>query len=281
MAPFIASRLPPGAPVSAWPPAGWAWGLLKFADRPALRYGVSAPSGVPLGDVVILPGYGESAEWWFETARDLNREGYTVWILDGAGQGGSERFKSPRDLGHVKDFDADIAGLAALIKTIVRPAPGQPVQVIAGGTAGVTAIAAVERGIAVERLILSAPAELNMADGAKGWSRPDPAASSTRRQKVALGWAVANPDLRMGGPSAGWLIARKKLRDLALKPEALAAAYTPIVMITPGDGAALCQSLPHCLHRPLPATAPYHVAEDAVRSSWIAAVIAELSDHAA
>lgn len=295
-APFTASRLPPGAAVSAWPPAGWAWGLLKLGGRPAQRYGVSAPSGVPLGDVVILPSYGESAEWWFETARDLNREGYTVWIMDGAGQGGSERLQGPRNLGHLKDFDGDIQGITALIKTVIRPT--KPVQVIAAGTSGLVALAAVERGAAVERLILSAPAELKAsaggapaaaasvglrtlrASGERGWSRPDPSDPLTSRQKTALGWAIANPDLRMGGPSAGWLIARNKLRSIALKPEVLASAKASVVVITPGEGADLCQSLPKCLQRPLPADLPYHVAEDPVRSPWIGALISELSNHA-
>ncbi len=73
-----------------YPPENWAWGLIEVGDAPAQRYGVAAPAVTARADVLILPDAGETAETWFETARDLTASGYAVWVLEGcAGQGGS------------------------------------------------------------------------------------------------------------------------------------------------------------------------------------------------
>lgn len=297
---FVAPRLAPGAPTSAWPPRGWAWGLIRIARRPALRYGVSAPAGAPVGDIVILPSYGESAEWWFETATDLNRDGYTVWVLDGEGQGGSARYTSPRDLGHTSDFADDVDGVQALIGRVVRPPSDRPVILIASGTAGLTAIAVAERGATIHRLVLSAPTELSVADGglpaaaagfglttlrasgASPWRRDDVRKARTRREKAALGWAVANPDLRMGGPSTGWLEARQSFRTATLAPAALGRVASPVTIITPAGAVAVsCDQIPRCRTRRLPARLAYHLEDDRVRAAWLATLIGEVrTDHA-
>src|SRR5262249_31672451 len=98
---FADSRPPPGLAERFYPPEDWAWGFLQVGDAPAQRYGVAAPPVTPRADVLILPDYGESAETWFETARDLTASGYVVWVLEGVGQGGSGRLTGHRDLGHV------------------------------------------------------------------------------------------------------------------------------------------------------------------------------------
>ena len=132
--PFFDTRTPPQVGPRFWPPDGWAWGALQVKGAPPVRYGVAAATSVRRAHVIVLPGYGESAEWWFETASDLNREGYTVWALDPEGQGGSGRFTPLRDLGHTPDFAGDIDGLNALIQRVVRPPAERPVIVIASGT---------------------------------------------------------------------------------------------------------------------------------------------------
>ncbi|HWU13389.1 MAG TPA: alpha/beta hydrolase, partial [Caulobacter sp.] len=107
-APFADSRTPPSLDVRFQPPAGWAWGYVKVGDDLVQRYGVSAPQGSLRGQILILPAYGESAEAWFETARDLNDRDYVVWILERQGQGGSERATPWRDLGHAASFAPDV-----------------------------------------------------------------------------------------------------------------------------------------------------------------------------
>jgi len=292
-APDLATRLPPGVESRFWPPVGWAWGAIQVGDRPFLRYGVSPAPALPLADIIILPGYGESAEQWFETARELNDADYTVWILDGAGQGGSARFTKTRDLGHVPDFDGDVLGLPALIRHVIRPPAKRPLYVIASGTAWLPALAGFERHAPGAKLILSDPRELHTPAGAPtqalktvraaggGWVRPDPKMALPRRQKAALAWATANPDLRMGGASWGWHAARQKLRDQTLQPNALASLQTPVLVLSQTAGVTPCLTLPHCVEQSVAASIPYQQAEDADRQPWFDALLAGLAaDHA-
>src|SRR5580658_3756695 len=124
---FADTRPPPGLAERFYPPPNWAWGLLQAnEDAPVQRYGVSAPDVVAKGQVLILPDYGESAETWFETVRDLNAAGYIVWVLEGVGQGGSARLTGHRDLGELKSFEPDVAGVRALIDHVIRPTIDRP-----------------------------------------------------------------------------------------------------------------------------------------------------------
>jgi lysophospholipase len=289
LAPFVETRLPPGVEARYWPPSGWAWGLLQIAGKPAQRYGVSAPAAIPYADVVILPGYGESAEMWFETARALNEAGYTVWVLDGAGQGGSGRYLKPRDLGYGPDGRADAEALDLFIQRIVRTPAKRPVAVIASGTAWLPALAAFEARPLASRLILSDPddpapptgsgKDKDRATGEKPWSRPPDALP--RRQAAALAWAMANPDLRMGGKAWGWFAARAKLREQTLDPARMATVQTPVLVLARRANLTPCLKMPHCVEQSVATSVPYQQAEDSDRDPWLAAVMTALSaDHA-
>src|SRR3569832_916048 len=74
-APFTDSRIPPGLEHRFYPPQGWTWGLLKIGTAPPVRYGVAAPASTARSQVLILPGYGEPAEAWFEIANELIAHG--------------------------------------------------------------------------------------------------------------------------------------------------------------------------------------------------------------
>ena len=127
---FVESAPPPGLAERFHPPQAWAWGEIQVGDAPVQRYGVASASGVAKAQVLILPDYGESAETWFETARDLSGAGYVVWVLEGVGQGGSGRLTCRRDLGELASFDTDVAAARAMIDLVIRPhraAPADPV----------------------------------------------------------------------------------------------------------------------------------------------------------
>ncbi len=141
---FADSRPPPDLAERFYPPENWAWGELQPAGGSVQRYGVSAPAVYSRADVLILPDYGESAETWFETARDLNAAGYTVWVLEGVGQGGSARLSGHRDLGELRSFDGDVGGVRGMIDAVIRPAPGRPLVLMGEG---VGALLAARRGL--------------------------------------------------------------------------------------------------------------------------------------
>jgi lysophospholipase len=138
--PYPQSRTPPWLAPRFFPPDGWAWGQVAVERTKApIRYGVAAPSSVPRASVVILAGADESAETYFETARNLIGHGYTVWVLEAS--------PSPQ---------AGADALKALIDGVVRPKP-QEALVVAGFERGAVAalIAAEAKGPRFDGLVLS------------------------------------------------------------------------------------------------------------------------------
>ena len=303
-APFVESRIPPALGPRFWAPEGWAWGLLKIGDAPAQRYGVSSTPITPQAQILILTGYGESAEVWFETVTDLNARGYSVWVLERAGQGGSERFVLPRDLGHAPDFKGDIRAVKTLTRMMAAGSPGAPIILLGHADGGLIAIAAIEDGAPAEGLILSSPsfASGHPLEGARaalvkaglgrlpaewnrGWTRDGPDArgigltSDPLRGGVQKAWQIANPDLRIGGPSLGWL-ASFQATSKAIQP-GLSDLETPTLLLR-GDAdsfvypevqASVCQAMAHCrLYGFKGGRHALHLERDAIRTPWLAAV---------
>lgn len=270
-APFAESRTPPSVDVRFQPPAGWAWGYVKVGDDLVQRYGVSAPHGVARGQILILPGYGESAEGWFETARDLNDKGYVVWILERQGQGGSERATPWRDLGHVTSFAPDVTATRAMVKAVIRPPNGgvggrDPFVILGAADGGLVALRALEEGVQADALVLSSP-NFDIADpprpkaelirlarwarglklgfvrypGQTGWKREGPDGVAARlthdpaRGAVQQAWRLANPDLRMGAPSLAWYAAFYDAVDATGRD--LKRVKTPVVLLDAGQDA--------------------------------------------
>lgn len=290
--PFAESQVPPGLAARFQPPEGWAWGFIKSGLNPTQRYGVAAPRGAPKATVVISPGYGESAEVWFETTRDLIAEGCTVWILERTGQGGSGRYASPRQMGHAPSFDPDVTGLLTLLNTVVRAPEGVPVILLGHADGALVPLAAVQGGLSVELVIASAPDfarasvvqrglpgfERTPAPDWKAWTRDGPSAFSTGatrdpwRGKVGMAWQLANPDLRLTGPSLGWQAAHRaasrKVQDRAKN------SRTPILIVNPDSGAsAFCRAAASCVEvRVEGARSSPHLEADPWRAQWSVAV---------
>ena len=299
-APFTDSRIPPGLRSRFYPPQGWAWGLIKIGDAPAARYGVSAPPHQPRADVVILTAYGEPAEEWFETASDLNDRGYVVWVLEPAGQGGSGRYRLPRDLGYATGVRPDAEAARALAARFVRR---RPLILLASRTGAPAALKALRTGLVADGAILSAPTlEFDTAaqghatlmrrlrlgwlpiDGAAGWRRdgPDDRAlgltHDAERGRLRLAWQTANPDLRMGGPSWTWTAMYDRAANVAATAPADRVA-APVLILQPsrqsGAASALCRRLKACTLQPFgPAGESLHLEVDEVRRAWLTAVVA-------
>lgn len=298
--PFAESRTPPDLGPRFMAPEGWAWGYVKVGSRPTQRYGVAGTSHAPSATVVIVPGYGETAETWFETVGDLNRRGYTVWVLDRAGQGGSGRYTLPRDLGHVPSFDADVAGLTALVRVVIRPSPASPVVLLSHADGAVVALRAAETGLRVGGVIASSPRIASTStESARGLAQQFPfmdrlpsrgwrpwtrsAADDWKRGRthdrwrggVTHAWQTANPDLRLSGKSLGW---RGAFTTASVAADLQAGAIkAPILMITPGPASqtlqALCGRAADCVIRPQTgAMASLHLESEAWRRPWMAAV---------
>ncbi|MCC7265923.1 MAG: alpha/beta hydrolase [Caulobacteraceae bacterium] len=282
--PFAESRTPPGLAERVAPPEGWAWGFLQVGEAPVQRYGVAAPPGAPRGEILILPDPGDSAEMWFETARDLGLRGHTVWVLEAPGQGGSGRYGLSGPPRGAAGEEA-VRGVRAMLDGVIRP-ESRPVAVLADRRAAAVALAALA-GRPAAGLILSAPApegEGGLAGrlgiGGEGWSRrtPDDVADKlthdAARGGVRNAWKLANPDLRR--PAAPLTLAQ------APSPSAGAG-----VLVLTGDEAQQAQALcaGQCRLVRLPGAWPaLHLEADAARARWLDEIdrfVRERRDHAA
>ncbi len=289
--PFFDSRPPPGLAERFYPPENWAWGELQVAGAPAQRYGVAATGGVARAQVLILSDYGESAETWFETARDLTQAGDVVWVLEGVGQGGSGRITGRRDLGELRDFDADVGAVKAMIETVIRPEPRQPLVLLGHGVGALVAARAAETGAGADALVLSAPAcwrarpggalvflglGRSRAPGGDAWSRRSPddfAAHRTHdawRGAVTQAWQLVNPDLRLGGPSLDWAAAVDRLAHAARDGQASLATPT---LVVDTDRSAGCLAPPLADTRLIAGAGDaLELEDDARRGVWLAAI---------
>ncbi len=302
LAPALDTRPPPALAQRFYPPEGWSWGLLQATGGAPHRYGVGGPRGASRGAIVILPGFGEPAEAWFETARGLIDAGWTVWILDLAGQGGSARSAAPRDMAHVRDMAEDAAALRTLVRDVVRPTPEQRVAVVARTLGARAAIMALADGVpGVDAAVLTGPtaepSDDRQADVAlwarrlgfgarfawseQGWASNrtlTPLSNDPLRAAVSAEWMRANPPLRLGGVSWAWRASHAEQAVRLMEPARLRRVNTPVTVISPGttgSDALLCRALPRCALVGLRGSgAAPHLETDAVRDRWLAVVLA-------
>ena len=290
---FTDSRTPPSLGPRFWAPEGWAWGVIAVKGAPEIRYGVAAPAEAPRGGgVIIVTGYGESAEVYFETVRDLNARGLSVWVIEPHGQGGSGRFPGASDAGRSAGFDKDAAAIRTLVEQVIRPAEADEVLLAAHGSGALPALLAVEDGLRrVDRLFLWDP-DLTPSRKARdavnyrrfglgflraegrGWRRP--AQNITRRATLPLAWPVANLDLRLGGPGWSWIAAEADAIEAAASPAALKKVDEGVVMMgsrSNRDAWAACSALPNCAGTMM-TRAPNHLSSGADRQLWLTALVA-------
>lgn len=318
-APFTDSRIPPSLGPRFWPPEGWAWGLIGVGEAPVQRYGVSSTAGSPRGNILILTDDRELAEAWFETARDLNAMGYSVWVLERAGQSGSARYAGPRELIHAPTFDDDVAATRALARSIVSADSETPLTVVGQGVGALIALRAVQTGAPAAALVLSGPklkpegalpawpawlmklgaGHLPTSVG-QGWKREGPddfKAGRTQdrlRGAVQRAWQTANPDLRMGGHSLGWTSAFA-VAGTSLQEDAAAVRQPTLLLVAKSDARttddfALCQALQTCraaayanpprLSKTAQRTGrAFHIETSAVRAWWLNEVTCMAPTH--
>jgi lysophospholipase len=295
---FVDSRPPPDLAERFYPPENWAWGLVQVGDAPQQRYGVGAPAVSPRADILILPDYGESAETWFETTRELTHAGYAVWVLEGVGAGGSARLTGHRDLGELRSFGADVVSVRGFVDDVIRPAPGRPLIVLGEGVGAVLAARAAETGLAPAGLILSAPTchqalapgalvYLGLgslrAPGAEAWKRDGPDDFAVHRTHdrwrgaATHAWQVANPDLRLGGPSLDWEGALQALQSATFADAAHLA--TPTLVLDDGKDRA-CLLPPEANHQVFSGAGPaFELEADPWRAPWLTSIEAFIGER--
>jgi len=292
-------------------PSGFVWGRLVAPDGAQLRWGY-LPASNPRAECVMVGGFSECIEKYFETTVDLAARGISVRCLDWRGQGGSERPRRWPSRPRPRRYDRDASDLALFVDSL--PASRLPRILIGHSMGGAIALVCLRRSARLfDAAILSAPMlglrtgriPRNLArcitgaarvsglglcfiPGAGRW-RPDrvpsPAASrissDPERCRVQFDWFSARAQLRVDEPTYGWLDAAFRLIAKINRKEFLAEISTPILLASAGIEAFVepeahrraARFLPDCTLVEFPDSKHEPFLEqDAIRNRWFDAI---------
>jgi lysophospholipase len=302
---------PPFLPARFLEPPGFTWGSLATADGVRLRWG-HLPAEQPRADCVMVGGFSECIEKYFETIADVAARGLSVWCLDWRGQGGSERPRRLPSRPRPRRFDRDAVELALFTRTI--PAAGRPRILIGHSMGGAIGLLCLRRYPGLfDAAILSAPmlgirtggmpsplvrcisslaraAGLGIffVPGASRW-RPDRIPSPERsrvsndpeRCRLQYAWFSAYSALRVDEPTWGWLDASLRLAARLARKEFLCGINVPILLasagletfVSPVSHRRAAELLPDCTLVELPTSKHEPFLErDPIRNRWLEAI---------
>ena len=309
---------PSGLPERFQAPARIQWDYFRNRDGARIRYcHVGGGSGKAV--IVLVPGYSEFAEKYFELMRDFVARGYEVWQMDWRGYGGSDRYLSDREKAYSLGVDHDVRDLDQFVQTVAGPKSGRPLVLVAhsmGAHLGARFLhdypgrftAAVlcspffslapeaSQGIspAIVRGLVWTMSTFGFGDSwAKGngpWrDRPgrhvthDPVRSGIQRQ-----WYRSSPVLRIGGVTNRWML--EYLRSCgqmnaggfysAIKVPVLLGSASEDVLTRPDTHGKACSEMGDCrLVRLEGAWHELFMETDPLRSRWLETVFEFLSAH--
>lgn len=310
----------PPLPTRFLEPPGFRWGSFATADGAQLRWG-HLPAGEPRAECVMVGGFSECIEKYFETIGDLAARGLSVWCLDWRGQGGSERPRRLPTRPRPRHFDRDAAELALFTQTL--PAARRPRLLIAHSMGGAIALLCLRRNPGLfDAAILSAPMlgirtrglppalmrcltaiargtglGICFVPGARPWS-PDRVPSPERsrvstdpeRCRLQYHWFLSCAALRVDEPTWGWLDTALRLAARLERKEFLAGIHTPILLASAGLEIVLrpemqrraARLLPDCTLVEFPDSKHEPFLErDAIRTRWLAAIDTFISERLA
>jgi lysophospholipase len=292
-------------------PAGFVWGSLPANDGVRLRWG-HLPAKEPRAECVMVGGFAEPIEKYFETIGDLAARGYSVWCLDWRGQGGSERPRHLPSRPRPRHFDRDTTELALFTEKLT-PAR-RPRLLIGHSMGGAVALLCLHRHPGLfDAAILSAPMlgigigglspalmrcvtglaratglGICFVPGARRWRSdriPTPERSRVsndpERCRLQYAWFSADTALRVDAPTWGWLDSALRLAARIAKKEFLAGIDTPILLASAGIETFLrpeahrraARLLPDCTLVEFPDSKHEPFLElDAIRDSWFEAI---------
>jgi lysophospholipase len=266
----------------------------------------------PRAECVLVGGFTECIEKYFETIGDLASRGFAVSMLDWRGQGGSVRPGRRPSRPRPRHFARDAEDLALFAQTV--PQSGRPLLLIAHSMGGAIALLCLRRHPGLFRAaVLSAPmldidtapvpfrlarclaatARLSglggcFVPGAGPWRAdrvPSPETSrisaDAERCRVQYAWFRTCPSLRVDGPTFGWLSASLRVVARVGRAEHLRAIGTPILLasagidrfVAPEAHRRAARLLPDCTLVDLPLSKHEPFLErDFIRNRWLAAI---------
>lgn len=227
------NRLPPNAQLRE----------LMTRDGIHLRAFHAVPDN-PKGTVLILQGRAEFLERYFETTHDLMSRGYAVASFDWRGQGGSDRLLDNPLRGHISSFAEYDLDLDTVMARLILPHCPKPFFALGHSTGGHLLLRALRETKWFTRAMITSPllgfhfgawppalasgltlaAKLATLDWAilPGFGHlpftpeqfeGNPLTSDKRRFLRDTGTLEKFPQLKVGGPTYGWLRAALKSLD--------------------------------------------------------------------
>lgn len=299
-------------------PNGFQWGVLTRDDGATLRWG-KLEHGNPWLECVLVGGFCEFIEKYFETIYDLHARGITVWCFDWRGQGASDRLEIDTVRPAPRDFTRDANDLVAMTGMM---GPKRRPRILIGHSMGAAiGIQVLKTDPAVfDAAVFSAPM-INVATNsiphgialamtrlanALGLSRTlipglsvlpmngdvTPQTSATSHDPVRCtlmnAWFRANPKLRIDGVTFGWYHSALQFGDAFESYETFSTVTTPILLGVAGADQfvktppiyAFARQLPRCTLAEFP-TAKHELfhEHDDIRLRWLSAIDTFLTSH--
>ena len=267
LAPANLLSSPPTLAARFLEPAGLRWGRFPAEGGASLRWAhLAAPprGGRPGVHCILVGGFSEFIEKYFETMRDLAARGISVWCLDWRGQGGSERDPLLPTRPLARDFDRDVRDLTAFTEAMLPKDERR--LLIAHSMGGAIALLALRQNPGlVNAAVLSAPMlkiEAGMprivarafawtastlgfskmfVPGAGPWrfnrrlsADTSPTSHDPERCLIQNAWFEAQPRLRVDGPTFGWVNAAFQMTDRFGVKGFFESISTPILLGSAG-----------------------------------------------
>ncbi len=252
-------------------PEGAVTGMLKTPDGISIRYARWAPPPGCKGTVCVFPGRAEFIEKYFEAVRELHGRGFTVAMLDWRAQGLSSRpLRDPRK-SHVTSMADYAIDLDAFMNEVVLPNCPRPLFGLGHSMGGAILLRTLGLGRRwFDRVVLSAPmirltnigpqplrrAQMRLlctiglgtsylpGGGPTGPSSmapstmpflDNPLTSDPIRHERTAAVVKAEPALRIGAPTVGWLDGAFRTMAEFADPTFPAKLHQPLLIVACGN----------------------------------------------
>lgn len=260
--------------------------LVRASDGARIRCGTwpADPSAAPRGVCALFDGQTEFLEKYCEVAGELRARGFSVAALDWRGQGGSMRTLPDPIKAHVGGFDEYDQDLEAFLEQVVTPMGDRRPLALAHSMGAHVLLRALNKNPATfAAAVMTAPMLQADTRDYPGWlarlvcrthnlggistdwvwgmQSRDPLKMrfednlvTSDRQRYARTQAVlaANPDIRLAGPTWGWLEAAYRSMAEVMAPGFAEAISTPVLIVGAGRDRIVKTSAVRSFARRLP-----------------------------
>jgi lysophospholipase len=241
-------------------------GSITTRDGTRLRTGMFAAAPATRGVCVLLHGQTEFIEKYAEVIGELNARGFTVATFDWRGQGGSARLLADPLKSYVRDFAQFDDDLQSFLEQVVRPLSDTPPVVLAHSMGAHILLRTLhDKPETIRAAVLTAPmlaistrgyppwlARVVTAtysgagrggDFAWGMAARDPflitfdtqlVTSDTARFARVQDFLKTRPDLRLAGPTWGWIEAAYRSMTHVNAPGYAEAIRIPVLVCGAG-----------------------------------------------